>query len=510
MDDRQKKIERIRKIERIKSLESSQPEAPQMQESSQEEDSGFDFSSPTKSLLTGAAKMGMRNLQAVGEGLEKYSAAPTRSAVSAGLMGKSPTEAFGKQFGEDPSKAPTGKDIVGQVGVPDLPDSTVNPKEVLGEAVEFGADVANLLPVGKVIEGAGKIPKALKGISEMAAFKQAGAMLKDFRTASSRGNLKDMGRTLLDAKVDVPTKKGLVNEPLYKFGDTFDDIAKKADVFREQAGKKLDEVYSIAKQEYDKTAKELSKTHVFNPHTMEVEHKPHYDWGKLEVTEPVSPGFNPSKDKEEILSIISSKMGDSPDQSAAMAKARRYLGQLERKYGNTGLDPKTANNIKSEIDRQINYARNPLTKNPASEQAYSIMRDYINDSVKAHIDDIGKSIGNDNLVNELSKANKEYGLSKTIQTMAEDKASRGAANLPFGLADLGAGGIGAAALGPKGMALGLVSKVARERGPGMLARGADVAQKGLILMPEMLTPVGAMASPVGKGILRESIKDRKK
>lgn len=58
-------------------------------------------------------------IQAVGDVMEKYSTAPSRSFVRAAQKGENPFSAFAGQFGEATSKAPTPKEIVKAAGVPD-------------------------------------------------------------------------------------------------------------------------------------------------------------------------------------------------------------------------------------------------------------------------------------------------------------------------------------------------------------------------------------------------------
>lgn len=49
--------------------------------------------------------------------LDSVTGAPTRAALDASIDGKNPFSAFGKQFAEDTSLAPTGKTIAQKVGV---------------------------------------------------------------------------------------------------------------------------------------------------------------------------------------------------------------------------------------------------------------------------------------------------------------------------------------------------------------------------------------------------------
>lgn len=126
----------------------------------------------------------------VGQFIDKYTGAPTRSAVHelqkdwTNVGGAA--EAFGKQFGANPNAAPTGKDIARYAGVPETPLSEVLPwaysdtgegiqlkkggmldptaSGAVGLGVDMAADPTNLIP-GKAITSAAK---TLSGVTKPA------------------------------------------------------------------------------------------------------------------------------------------------------------------------------------------------------------------------------------------------------------------------------------------------------------------------------------------------------
>lgn len=134
--------------------------------------------------------------------------------------------------------------------------------------------------------GAGLLGKSLRGAAEAKAFKSSGAMLKDFRTANDRNMVNKLGRFMLD--------NGLV-----KAGDTFDDVAGKAKLLSSQAGDRLDDVYNRAAAS-----------------------------GK-----PLKAGFDPIRDKSEILAAARRELGDSPDASGALQKLSDYLDEIGARHG---------------------------------------------------------------------------------------------------------------------------------------------------------------------------------
>lgn len=137
----------------------------------------------------------------VGQFLDRYTGAPTRAAISSlmdnGTDISGAASAFGNQFGDDPTKAPTGQDIARDLGAPDTALSEVAPflfnetgkglrfkkggpadvtaSGAAGLAVDIAADPTNLIPgktiaqglskgAGVVGRGAAKVASSLSGI----------------------------------------------------------------------------------------------------------------------------------------------------------------------------------------------------------------------------------------------------------------------------------------------------------------------------------------------------------
>jgi hypothetical protein len=118
----------------------------------------------------------------VGETIDSYTGAPMRAAIGAAQDAKNPITAFTSQFGEDPNKAPTGKQIAQKAGVPNTSLSDVIPgaftdndqeasewlkfkkggaadisaSGAAGLAMDIAADPTLILPVGQIAKGVGK------------------------------------------------------------------------------------------------------------------------------------------------------------------------------------------------------------------------------------------------------------------------------------------------------------------------------------------------------------------
>lgn len=63
----------------------------------------------------------------VGRAIDRYTGAPSRAALNATIEGQSPVSAFANQFGQEPEKAPTGKEIANKLGVSNTSLSEVVP-----------------------------------------------------------------------------------------------------------------------------------------------------------------------------------------------------------------------------------------------------------------------------------------------------------------------------------------------------------------------------------------------
>lgn len=114
-----------------------------------------DEDNPVRRTLIGAGNIGLGALNAVGRAVDRFTGAPTRSAISAAQNAQTPgaiipdaaSAAWG-QFGADPDKAPTGEQIVKQAGAPDGVAS-----KVLGFGMDMAANPLNALALGPVQNG---------------------------------------------------------------------------------------------------------------------------------------------------------------------------------------------------------------------------------------------------------------------------------------------------------------------------------------------------------------------
>ncbi len=369
-------------------------------------------------------------------------------------------------------------DIKGEVDPLQLGDRASNAAKgaAIGGAAGGVTEVAK-----KGLRALARGPETLKEVATGSAVKASGAILKDFRSLEGKGKTNELGEFALD--------KGLV-----KAGDTIDDVAAKADALRQDAGSRLSKIYKGVVEDFNKdgVAEGISSA---------------------EKTDLSRIGFNPARDKDQIISEVSKAMGNQEGKKAAVKRLSDYFDQLIEDHGDNTLDPKLAQDIKTEVDKVAGWARNPLTKEPATESAYKEARRIISKKIDEDIDRLGKLSGNNEALSQLKQANKDYGNAKQIMSMATDKAQRALANRRVSLTDTiasGAGGIAGAGMATVtgdtnpahaaeyglvgGLLAGGANHLGRKYGDGLIAHGANVASP-------LLKYSGAPMAARGAGLL---------
>lgn len=107
-------------------------------------------------------------LSAVGNTYDRFITSPTRAAIGAVQEGNNPFKAFGKQFGEDPNQAPSGKQIATKAGLstnenmifpfkgPNAENIKVSPAGSAGFGIDVVADPTNFIPIKTIAGVAGR------------------------------------------------------------------------------------------------------------------------------------------------------------------------------------------------------------------------------------------------------------------------------------------------------------------------------------------------------------------
>lgn len=213
---------------------------------------------------TGQAIMG--GVGAISNKIDSYTGAPIRAGVSTALAGGDLTgslEAAKNQFGEDPSTAPTGKDIAEQVGVPGNPEINthlnlnpftgetlkVTPSGVVGAVADTALDPTTYLGEG-LVAGAKKLaPEVAAYLEEIAANRAVKAT-----TGNSRANINTMVRAPVKGG-DVESFEKMVADrggqlvksdaagpPAIGYGSNYAEIGKNAADKRDFYGDKIGQV----------------------------------------------------------------------------------------------------------------------------------------------------------------------------------------------------------------------------------------------------------------------------
>lgn len=174
---------------------------------------------------------------AAGKFVDSYTGAPTRAALNAGINGNNPISAFGQQFGEDPSSAPTGKEIATNMGFDNTTGNVyTNPKTgitsrsetsnagVVGLGIDLGADISNFVPAGAIVKGVAK--GGLKVASKVPGFALKGSVAAiDLASGTSHAsNIAETTSKYIDRVVES-TKSHFNPKVAEDFG-SFTDIAK--------------------------------------------------------------------------------------------------------------------------------------------------------------------------------------------------------------------------------------------------------------------------------------------
>lgn len=411
--------------------------------------------------------------------IDKYTgAASTRSSAMALLEGRDPLKAFSQGYSQ-PEKAPTGEQIAAKMGFSQEPlvtatDITVPSKVVprpgrnvyqqigdeqevvkpLEEGAPLGPSPSQLTGIGLDMAldpslAAGKVLKGIRAASEglkltgiaksgvakataklnklarQKAFEAAGPMLGDFRKIKkTRGN--DFVETL---------GKRIIDDDLIKAGDSVKNIA-------ERSSDRLDDIVDSMRSL------------------------------KSEVGQKVE-----FVDFEELAKTLKKELsGTAKGIGAADIKAgtEKVLDDIATIGTGTFDDIIEQRQI---ADEYVNFAKR-MSDMPADQKIYYKIRTALNDKAEEILRNVDKYNGTD-LAKRFRDLNRDYSEVRTIFDIADDKASREAANMMMGLSDRQAG-IGAATVmaaqgkpvkaAAIGVASAAASKILKSRGNSVAAK----------------------------------------
>lgn len=467
-----------------------------------QEDS-FDWGSPVYSTLKASAGAGLKGLQYVGEKLDQYSGAPTRAGLLAGIKseqgdligaGKNAWEAAKSQFGEDPNLAPTGEDIVGELGMEDGIG-----KKVAGFGVDVLADPLNVVPVGKLsgLLGKGaktleKVPGFLKTFSEGQAISQSGGMLKDFRRIMQKDKLAEVGQAILKETVDVVDDFGKIKKvPVMSAGDDVEAVATKAFQKEQELGQSLGDLYRDSQEKVNKYILGDADPKVLD---------------KLGESTPSVTSL-----KQEVVPEIKTALKGQA-KSGPVKAVENYLDDILVDYGDKPLDLMDLHEIKSKIGKEIKWHKAEFpNRDVAFQELYKNISRKIDDHMNA-LDGVFKGSGEAENLATLKDLNKRYSIMTDVSTMSSDKSARNAANRMISPSDYGMGIGGLITTGNPVVGIGgaVLNKLGRGRGSGLLSRGAElganITKDAAPVAAEGMRSLRQLDRPVVRGLLKKTKK----
>jgi hypothetical protein len=326
---------------------------------------------------------------------------------------------------------------------------------VAGGAVAHGAS--------KVIPWAAKTAgEKLKAIAEMRAVKALGGSKAQMQKMIERGDPGRLGRTLLDEDVVTMfgSKQGMA--------DRLDDLA---------AGK-IDDLTG----ELNRVSGAQAKV------------------DPVQALELEAAKFSPQEAAEALKNELRQKYSQLPDEilEPQLQAIDKWLSKAGR------MDIKDAQAFKTQMQQFIkdgSYAK----ANPGMAQETLLgIRNKIKTGIENNADAFATMSGGQG--GKIQGINKDLGGIFQGQDMLDDAIVRGSKNRTISLTDYITGNAGAAAMGPKGMALALANKVGREKGSQISAVALDRVSKFLLRSPKMQTL--AQSNPAAFRALASSVAQR--
>lgn len=349
-----------------------------------------------------------------------------------GLMRAIPTAQKAMQAAPAISKVGAGATEAAVLAGAQEQDGTVKERiNNAGKAALMGGGINALSGV------VGKVSQKAYDLARNQRIKGAGAMLKDFRNLFNKDRINQIDDFIKEEKLVSPFS-------------TVESVAKKAETIKQQTGLKLRSLYNQAKEKLAQSTDNLTIQQAFQ-----------------------KAGFQPKVNKAEILAYIDDGLKGEANKTSTVRSIGRYLDEIAKDFGDD-LDIVDAREIKSAIDRQINYAR--IGKEPIKEKAMRRLRDFVSKRIDDQIEFLDDNFGGEGL-GALKSLNKKYGNAATVADMATDKFNRELSNNVFGFGEQVVGlAPGAYYAGERAMA-GDIEGAVKGVGFGLLGAGAMKARR---------------------------------
>lgn len=334
---------------------------------------------------------------------------------------------------------------------------------VLGAGAQLG-----LSALAKGSDLIGRLPAVAKEYAQLKAFKSAGAMLKDFRSASKKVAITgEDGKDVLIPRIQKIGQE-MIDKGLVEPGATFKTIGDKAQELEDSAWKVIDGVYKETQKEITNPAflKKLSGDKALALHKTDL--NPEAFANDFEKTMKASLKGQPGGTRA--ISAVDPILNELRDNGAEMS-----LAQLQR--------------FKVGVQNMVDYDRS-ISDQPLVKQELSKLRSFLSNKIQNRVGALDTALGGNKLAS-LKEANEQFGIWSTVSRIAKDRDLRENANRFMSLSDsimtsggmsggavsgmMAAGPLGAAKGAVLGAGAGLINKAARTYGNPLLIKGANIA-----------------------------------
>lgn len=416
-----------------------------------------------ESFLKGAGQKALDAVGYVAGKLDSVTGAPTRAAIARAQSGGGLGDVLGaaaSQFGEDPSFAPTGKEIAQKAGfsektlseaVPGLYNESgegwrlkkggiLDPTAsgAAGLGVDILADPTALLTggvaaglrtgakVAKVAGATGRIERAGQALGKAASdlsLKAIGGRKADFKKYGTKA----------DEIREFVGKEGILN-----VGDDVGAVAEKAGASKAKYGERVGAAY----QRMDDAG---------------------VSFGRKEIT-------------DEIRNAARAGIGRGPDQKKALSALDEYIEDFVAQ-GPTATAAEL-HEFRKNLDAVAKFERRTPTQS-FKDKTFLAARNSVNDVFSKKADTLGGGLGQ-----ELKEANRGYHLSDIVEDIAKDRAAAQSANNYLGLVDVAAGAGSLASSGVdspddllRAATLSAASKYTRRYAPTVTAKALSAGSR---------------------------------
>lgn len=407
--------------------------------------------------------------------VDSYTGAPTRAAIGAAENAPSISAAPGaalsaglKQFGADPSTAPSGKQLLSGAGM-NLPEKAIPPispllaglnyagyhptyNDVAGAGVEMAANPLNALPgipeAKAVGEGAEAAETAASGTNPLGRAISKYAEKKAVESTGATGN--QVYRTFKPG-----SGRALLDQGIVKFGNSQAAISAKADEALEATGQTIGD-----------TLERLSSK-------------------------------GATVDQADVITAMrkrAQQLGENPAQFNVADQlnrtADRMQSVIESKGGNSEIPLNLAEGTKREFQGQSNYIGGSATDISHSKEMAAIYQKAVEDSATKFDPESAKAF---------EAAKKQYSVLKPIADAAGKRAATTAQSPKGGMLDTLATGVGSAVGGTPGALIAVPARrMLADRIMPSIAGAANTMAKGVNAAPGLLKPL----TPISQGLIQ--------